>query len=145
MLWYPEDLDKYVRRFHGKTLVCNPVVDAVLINVCLHGMLDEYRIFGEFSFSTFSRLMEAARGINESVQRTSRSDPTVQPSHGSIFRSLSGQWSWPLRKVKRSDHPVRRSQPIEGESLHNSLFCHHFLIASRAATFMGERSDHHIY
>lgn len=43
-----EDLDLYVKRFHDKALDCiNPVDEEVLVNVCLYGMNDEYRVFLE--------------------------------------------------------------------------------------------------
>lgn len=41
----------------------DPVDEEVLVNVRLHGMNDEYRIFLEnLTFSSFSKLMEAAGG-----------------------------------------------------------------------------------
>lgn len=79
-----EDLDPYVKRFHDKALDCvNPVDEEVLVNMCLHGMNDEYRVFLEnLMFSSFSNSMEAARRTNESVRRTpkaSRTFPTARP------------------------------------------------------------------
>lgn len=49
------DLDMYVKRFHEKALdYYDPVAKEVLVNVCLHGVFEEYRIFLEnLSFSYF--------------------------------------------------------------------------------------------
>lgn len=70
-----EDLDLYVKRFHNKALDCINLVDEeVLVNVCLHGMNEEYRVFLEnLTFSSFSKLMKAARQTNESVRRAPKS------------------------------------------------------------------------
>lgn len=58
-----EDLDAYVKRFHKKALEsCGLELEEVLVDLCLHGMTKEYKIFLEnLSCSSFSRLMEAAR------------------------------------------------------------------------------------
>lgn len=55
----------------------------MLVNVCFHGMMEVYKIFLErMCFpSSFSKLMEVARHINESVQRTSRASTVVRPNH----------------------------------------------------------------
>lgn len=48
----------------------DPVDEDVLVNVCLHGMSDEYRVFLEnLMFSSFSKSMEASRHTNESIRR----------------------------------------------------------------------------
>lgn len=58
-----EDFDLYVKRFHDKALDYVDLVDEeVLVNMCLHGMNDEYRVFLEnLTFSSFLKLMEVAR------------------------------------------------------------------------------------
>lgn len=68
------DLDLYVRRFHEKALGYYDSVDEeVLVNVCLHGILNEYRLFlKNLSFPSFSRPMRAVRQTNKSVIRTSK-------------------------------------------------------------------------
>lgn len=76
---YPgKDLDLYVKRFHDKTLDCvDPVDEEVLVNVCLHGMNNEYEVFLEtLTFSSFSKLMEAARKTNESIRRIPKANQT---------------------------------------------------------------------
>lgn len=52
-----KDLDLYVKRFHDRALDCvDPVDEEVLVNVCLHGMNDEYRVFLEnLTFPSFSK------------------------------------------------------------------------------------------
>lgn len=62
-----ENLDVCVRRLHEKDMdCCDPMEKEVLLNMCLHGMAEEYRIFLENqSFSPFPKLMEAKRGSNE--------------------------------------------------------------------------------
>lgn len=53
---YPgKDLDLYVKRFHKISLDCyDPVNKEVLLNICLHDMNDEYRVFLEnISFPSF--------------------------------------------------------------------------------------------
>lgn len=73
-----EDLDLYVKRFHDKALDCiDPVEEEILVDVCLHGMNDEYRVFLEnLTFSSFLKLMETARQTNESVRRTPKANRT---------------------------------------------------------------------
>lgn len=67
-------LDLCVKRFHEKALdCCGLIEEEVLVNVCLHGINDEYRVFLEnLTFPSFSKLMEAARQTNEFVGRTSK-------------------------------------------------------------------------
>lgn len=79
-----EDLDLNVKRFHDKALdYVDPVEEEILVNVCLHDMNDEYQVFLEnLTFSSFSKLMEAARRANESTRRTpkpNRTFPTARP------------------------------------------------------------------
>lgn len=41
-LYLGEDLDTYVMKFHEKALHCyDPVVKVVLIDVCLHNMIED--------------------------------------------------------------------------------------------------------
>lgn len=55
-----------MRRFHKKALECCDLMDeGVLVNVCLHGMTKEYRIFLENLSSSFSKLMEETQHTNE--------------------------------------------------------------------------------
>lgn len=43
-----EDLYTYVRRFHKKALsCCDLVAEEVLVDLCLHRMMKEYRVFLE--------------------------------------------------------------------------------------------------
>lgn len=79
-----KDLDLYVKRFHDKALdYVDPVDEEILVNVCLHGMNDKYRVFlKNLTFSSFSKLIEIARKTNESVRRApkhSRAFPTARP------------------------------------------------------------------
>lgn len=62
-----KDPNAYIKRFHERSLnYYDPLVDEVLVDVCLHGMLEEYTIFlNNLSFPCLSRLMEAACRINE--------------------------------------------------------------------------------
>lgn len=73
------DLDLHVKRFHEKALICcDPVDEEVLVNVCLHGINDEYRVFLEnLTFLSFLKLMEASRQANETVRRTLKSNRVV--------------------------------------------------------------------
>lgn len=84
---YPgEALDLYVRRFMKKHWIVVIMDEEVLMNVCLHGMMDKCRVFLEnVSLSSFSKLMKATRQTNESVRTTSRassvnhSNPIINP------------------------------------------------------------------
>lgn len=81
-----EDLDAYIKRFHDKAHDCIVLVlEEVLVNVCLHGMDDEYKVSLEnLTFLSFSKLMEAARRTNKSVRRAPK------PSRAfSIMRSFA--------------------------------------------------------
>lgn len=109
----------------------DPLAEEMLANVCLHGMLDKYRIFLEICLSQLFFRLDVDRPTNESVCRTSVSSSVVQPSPSSIIRPASRRRPvvMTLEKVKRSNHPIPRSQPIARESLGNSLSYHHFLLA----------------
>lgn len=67
-----EDLDVSVKRFRDQALGCYDLVEERMrVNICLHSMLEEYRIFLENLFvSSFSKLMETARLTNGMVHRT---------------------------------------------------------------------------
>lgn len=54
-----EYLDAYVKRFYEKELdFYDPAVEDVLVDVSLHGMIKDYKIYPEnLSFSSFSKLM----------------------------------------------------------------------------------------
>lgn len=73
-----KDLDFYMRRFYEKALDCSPMEEKVLVNFCLHGMLEEYTILLENL--SFSKLMKAAGYTKESMHRTLRSSTGVRLS-----------------------------------------------------------------
>lgn len=59
---YPEeDLDACIKYFYEKAQhCCDPVIEDVLVDVCLHDMIEDYRAYlKNLSFSSFSLLMEA--------------------------------------------------------------------------------------
>lgn len=57
------------------------VDEETMVDVCLQWHDHEYRVFLEnLMFPSFSKLMEAARRINESVRRTPRSSLPNHPS-----------------------------------------------------------------
>lgn len=61
-LQYPgEDLDAYFKHFHERALdYYDLVAEDMLVDVCLHGMIEGYHVHLEmFSFSYVSRLKEA--------------------------------------------------------------------------------------
>lgn len=50
-----------MRRFHEKAIDCCDLVGKeAIINICLHGMAEEYKIFLENLSFLLSKLMEAA-------------------------------------------------------------------------------------
>lgn len=60
---YPgEGLDVYIKHFHEKALdYYDTVLKDVLVDVCFHGMIEDYQVYiANLSF-LFSRLMEAAK------------------------------------------------------------------------------------
>lgn len=67
-------MDLFVKRFQETVLDCCDTIDEeTMVDVCLHDMANEYRVFLENpSFPSFSKLMEAAKRTNESVRRTPR-------------------------------------------------------------------------
>lgn len=69
-----EDLEAYVKRFHEKALdCCDLVTEDVMGDIYLHAIIEDYRIyFVSLSFSSFSRLIEAAGHANESIRKASR-------------------------------------------------------------------------
>lgn len=59
----------------------------MLVDVCLHGMPNEYRVYLEnLTFLSFSKLIEAVRRTNESVRKPSR--PTINSYSGVAPRSF---------------------------------------------------------
>lgn len=80
----------YVKRFQQKTLDCSePVEEEVFINICLNGLIKEYRVFLEtLSFPSFSKLMEAISCINESLCRNLWSTSTTRPNHPPMVQSV---------------------------------------------------------
>lgn len=114
----------------------------MLIDVCVHGMMKEYRIFlDNLSFSSFSKLMEAARGANESVQPSTKSWSVQTPrrERGSLLQHLRIQMVLsPL---------IQRTRPKIGEDPGSSLYCHPshaILIRLRPPRQMGQISGYHI-
>lgn len=60
-----------------------------IVNVYLHIMMEEYRIFFvNFSSPSISRLLEAVYHTNESMDRTSRSSSAVRPRHNPVVRPV---------------------------------------------------------
>lgn len=59
-----EDLDAYVKRFRERVLDCSDAVDEeTLVDVCLHGMVNKYRVYLEIlTFPSFSKLMKPREG-----------------------------------------------------------------------------------
>lgn len=77
-------LDFYVRRFHEKALHCyDPMHEEILANICLHGVVDEYR--ENLSVPFFCKVMDVTRRTNEFIRRSSkpnfvsRLDPVMRP------------------------------------------------------------------
>lgn len=119
MFQYPrEDLDEYVKRFHEMALYYNDlVVEDVLLDLCLQGLIEDYIIYLEnllFPFS--SKLMEAARPTNEPLRKTSRSSSLIWSS--SLVRSapkkrplvLAIEKSKGALPLQRNNHMIRRRQ-----------------------------------
>lgn len=71
----------YLRRFHEKALdCCDPVDKVVLVNFCLHNMMEEYRIFLEnLSFRSLLNLWGQPIAQMSQMHRTSRASATVRP------------------------------------------------------------------
>lgn len=92
-------LDLYTKSFHDKALdYCNSVDEDTMVDVCLHGMANEYRVFfWRISCSSPSiKLMEAVKRTNESVQRTldRPSVSTIIPTqHQGHFLERGRYWS----------------------------------------------------
>lgn len=82
---------------------CNPMEGGMLVGVCLHGILEEYHIFLEsLSSSSFFKVMEVARGTNESVHGASQPSSTGWSNLVSCPRPCpaKGPSSGPLRNAK---------------------------------------------
>lgn len=109
-----EDLDTYMKRFYNKALdYCDLVEERILVDVCLHYMLEECRIFFEnLFFSSFSKLMEPARRTNDSVHRASLSS-TSRSNLNSTQRKRSTIVT--LSKDEGPDHLIQRSWPMVEE------------------------------
>lgn len=64
-------MDAYVKMFLKATLDCyDPVGEDILVDVCRHVMIEDYKIYVEnLSFSSFFKLMEARTHMNEIRQK----------------------------------------------------------------------------
>lgn len=81
MRQYPrEDLYACLKRFHTRALDwCDPVVEDVLVDVCLHKTIKDYQSYLErLSFSSFSQLMEASRRTSETVKKAVESSSLIR-------------------------------------------------------------------
>lgn len=87
--------------------------EEVVVDVCLHGMLEKYRAFlDNLYFPSFSRSMEAGHCANELVHRTFRSNSTQSQSHDSSSTKEEAYGNDPsahFRRRKELDHPARRT------------------------------------
>lgn len=79
-------MNAYVTKFNEKELDSyNPVAKNILVDICLHGMIEDYRIYlKNLSFSSFSRLMEPVRWKN----RTRQKDLEIQFSESMSKKKL---------------------------------------------------------
>lgn len=60
-------MDTYVKRFHEKAMACyNSMVEDVLVEVGLHGVIEDYRIYPRVYLSFLSMLLVVASFTNES-------------------------------------------------------------------------------
>ena len=69
-----EELLEYIRRFKDLSLLCyDPVEEEKLVDVCIAGMLYEYRpYFENLQISSFTRLVKASRKTSMSVRKPSK-------------------------------------------------------------------------
>lgn len=95
----------------------------MLVSVCLHRMIEEYRVFLEYlSFPSFAKLMEAARLTNESVRRSSKSDVNIRPSHAPMGRQM--QRKRPILVAindTREAGPTSSKRPYEKKERYSAL------------------------
>lgn len=108
-------LDLYVKRFHEKRLdCCNQIDEEVIVDLYLHDMNEEYRVFHKnFSFLSFSKLMEASRPTNESVRRTlklSRTVNTARPFPKKRAMIVT------IEKSQEAE-PSNQRKPLTGETI----------------------------
>lgn len=70
-----------MKRFHEKVLdCCDPVAEDVLVDVCLHRMIEitESTWIINLISSSVSRLMEVARETDESVKKAVKSNTMIR-------------------------------------------------------------------
>ena len=69
-----KELLEYIRRFRDLSLLCyDPVGEERLVDVCIAGMLYQYRPYLEnLQISSFTRLVEAARRTSMSMRKPSK-------------------------------------------------------------------------
>lgn len=81
-----KDLDLYVKKFHERALgYCDAVDEETRVDFCLHSITSEYFVYLEtLTFSSFSKLMEAARRTYESAKKIPR--PSLASCPKSITR-----------------------------------------------------------
>lgn len=72
----------------------------VLVDVWLHGMLEDYKNLENMWFSSFSRLMEVGRHTNESVTKTLRSHSLLRCCFCVSLLERRGRWLWSMRKAR---------------------------------------------
>lgn len=125
-----EDLDAYVRRFHRRALDwSDPVAEQVLVDVCFHRLLKHiafsWRICLSHLFPGWWKWLVA-----RTSQCAGPRDP-VQQFNLVLIPWFSQRQEEPmvgtLERVKKSNHPARRSQLMARESLGNSYLATFFL------------------
>ena len=85
-----EGLLEYIRRFRDLSLLCcNPMEQKRLVDVCITGMLYEYRPYLEnLQISTFIRLVKATRRKSMSIRKPSKGLASKEKGGGYCDRRI---------------------------------------------------------
>lgn len=133
-------MDLYVRRFHEIAFDrCNAVDEETLIDIYLHGMTNEYRVYLEnLTFPSLSKLMEATRRTYRSFGRTPRSSlvnrsgpvPRQFPRRRAVVAAVEDNQETRPPRLKRTSSRQGYKSDSRLNRKQNSVL-RHSLVASR--------------
>lgn len=112
---YPwEDMDAYMKRFHRKaTDWCGPVAEVVLVDICLHGIIEDYHYLENVLFF-FSLIWWTVRQTNKSVKRTSKTSWQISsmPKNKPIITTVEKNKGAKASSLKKMPHNRRKIRGV---------------------------------
>lgn len=108
-----EQLNDYVKRFRERVLECIiPVTEDKLVEICIDGMIDEYRAHLEnLGIESFARLFLAAHRTGASVKPLLRQDHWLTSKRSPIVSTAKTRNSYQVDNTYSNKRKVRDEPP----------------------------------